>query len=99
MSSHKTDHTMLRECGKQLESYAEENVFNIKRCSEYQWNISQPVGNMLLSVYPGSGLIYATRLHYTGTGIIDSTGKKYYFNDKVGMVDQLNKIFFAGDMV
>lgn len=97
MSRSKTNYIMLRDCGKQLESYAKENGFDIKRCSEYQWNIVNHFGNKLLSVYPGSGLIYAVKLHYTGTGLIDDTGKKFDFHDKSSMVNQLNKIMFKED--
>lgn len=97
MSKGKTDYKMLKECGDKLESYARDNSFDIKRHSEYQWNISQPIGNMLLSVYPGSGLIYAVKLHYANTGLIDSTSKKYRFNDMRSMINNLNNIFFAQD--
>jgi len=97
MAKSKTDYRQLKELGDALEKYAVINYFNIVRCSEYQWNLSEPMQNILLSVYPGSGLIYATHLHYSHTGLIDSTGKKYHFHDKSSMEKQLNNIMFAID--
>ena len=93
----KTDYNKLNNLSKVLEIYANENCLDIKKCSQYQWNLS--VVDIILSVYPGSGLIYATNLHYTNTSLIDKTGEKYYFNDKKSMINQLNKIIFAVDLI
>lgn len=97
MAKSKTDWGMLRELSKELEKYCEKNDFDIRNCSEYQWNVQEPVQNILLAVYPGSGLAYAQKLHYTHTGLIDRTSTKYHFTDKETMTKVLDSIFFAID--
>jgi hypothetical protein len=99
MSRGKTDWGMLRELGNDLELYCQKNGFDVKRCSKYQWNVQEHVQNILLAIYPGSGLAYAQRLHYTHTGLIDSTSKKYRFTNKDTMKKVLDSIFFAVDSI
>ena len=97
MAKSKTDWKMLNELSSELEEYCHGNDFDVRQCSEYQWNVQEPVQNILLAVYPGSGLAYAQRLHHTHTGLIDDTSKKFYFHDWKSMKKMLDDIFFAID--
>lgn len=99
MSRSKTDYSKLKTLGQALEEYAETNFFEIKRCTEFQWNVRNSITGVLLSVYPGSGLLYCTHAHFEHTGLLDQTGKKYYFTNKKAMLTALNKLLFATDTI
>lgn len=95
----KTDDVMLRDLSKALEAWCDANGIEWKKCSKYQWNVKVPEVDVLLSVYPGSGLVWVPYAHYTGTGAIDKSSTKHHFGDEKTMVAQLTKIIFAADAV
>lgn len=99
MARKKTDYRQLREIGIDLEEYAKINLFPIKRCNEYQWNIENPLRTIIIAVYPGSGVIYLPKASYDGTGIVDKTGYKYRFSNAKEMRSKLDEILFAEDAI
>lgn len=93
----KTDYTMLRSIGRQLETFADDNILEWKRCSEYQWNVYNHDKSIILAIYPGSGVLYGPRIAYDNTGIIDQSGTKYHFGDWNELKKLLIDILFAVD--
>ena len=98
MSRSKTDYGKLESLGKVLEKYAETNMLTIKRCSTYQWNIEDPSRDVIVSVYPGSGVAWVPKAEYRNTGLIDKSSTKYIFSDGKSMIKILNSLIFARDL-
>lgn len=99
MSRSKTDYGKLKSLGDVLEKWCDENLIEYTRCSEYQWNVKVPQVDVLLSVYPGSGVIWVPYAHYTNTGAKDQSATKHQFTNKKNLIKQLQEIIFAADMV
>ena len=95
----KTDYSLKRKLGRYLEKWCEENGFECDQKSEYQWNIKVPEIEVLIAVYPGSGMMYLPYAHYTGLGVIDKSGKKLYFNNENSLEEALVSVLFASDLV
>lgn len=99
MSRSKTNHQMLNDMSKVLEDWCEENLIEWKKCSEYQWNVKVPEIEVLVAVYPGSGVMWVPYAHYTNTGVIDKSSTKHNFTNKKTLVNKLQEIIFATDLL
>lgn len=99
MAKRKTDYQLKARLGKYLEKWCTDNLFEFTHPSEFQWNIKVPELEVLIAVYPGSGMLYLPHAHYTGLGVIDKSGERHYFRTEKELEDKLVKILFAVDMV
>lgn len=99
MSRSKTDPVKLARLSLALEKWCDDNEIRYKQCSEYQWNVYVPEVQVIIAVYPGSGVIWVPQAHYTDTGAIDKSSTKYRFIDEEKMFKLLQKIIFAADAV
>jgi len=95
----KTDYAMLKSLSKSLEKYARDNGLLCIKCSQYQWNVKDNIKGIILAVYPGSGMLWAAKLHYDHTGLIDKTSTKHYFTDEPSLIKKLDELVFAQDML
>lgn len=99
MARRKTDYGMKKRLGTYLEAWCDENGFEYTHPSEFQWNIKVPQIQVLIAVYPGSGMMYLPYAHYTHLGVIDKSGQKLYFTDEVSLQEKLECVLFAADAV
>lgn len=99
MARSKTDYGMKKRLGTYLEAWCDENGFEYTHPSEFQWNIKVPQIQVLIAVYPGSGMMYLPYAHYTGLGVIDKSGQKLYFHDEKSLEKELFTVLFATDAV
>jgi hypothetical protein len=95
----KTDYTQLRELSVVLETWCDGNMIEWTKCSMYQWNVKVPEVNVLIAVYPGSGVMWVPYAHYDHRGVIDKSSTKHTFHDKKTLINKLQEIIFAADKV
>lgn len=95
----KTDRTMLRELSRVVEDWCEENLIEWRKCSEYQWNVKVPEVNVLIAIYPGSGVMWVPYAHYDHRSVIDKSSSKHEFHDKDSLIERLQEIIFAVDTI
>lgn len=95
----KTNPRMLQELSKVLEVWCEDNMIEWRQCSEYQWNVRVPQVEVIIAVYPGSGVMWVPKAHYTHRGVIDKSSTKHSFHDKKSLIAKLQEIIFAADTV
>lgn len=93
----KTDPRMRAELSKVLERWCDDNAIEWKQHSEYQWNVKVPEVNVLIAVYPGSGIMWVPYAHYDHRGVIDKSSTKHDFHDEKSLINKLQEIIFAAD--
>lgn len=93
----KTNPRQLATLSKVLEQWCDHNLIEWRQCSEYQWNIKVPEVNVLIAVYPGSGVMWVPYAHYDHRGVIDKSSTKHTFHDEQTLINKLQEIIFAAD--
>ena len=95
----KTNPQKLSTLSRALEKWCDANAIEWKKCSAYQWNVTVPQVEVIIAVYPGSGVMWVPKAHYTGTGAIDQSSTKRSFGTKEELIKQLQEVIFAADRV
>lgn len=99
MVRNKANYQMLHDMSEVLEGWCNDNLVEWKQCNEYQWNIYVPQVQVIIAIYPGSGVIWVPKAHYIHRGVIDKSSTKHHFTNKKTLLSELQNIIFAADLV